>query len=210
MRGAPICYCDVRGACDTGLLMSPPAPPPRAVCQSITIRREAEEFMASLAFAFGDESLPQERFAAEILGPKEQGFFATLRFPCRQESYLLGRYAAKRALQRLLGTADLREIEVGRGVIEQPIVGVPGQSPSPGVTTVTPGRWRWRWRFRPVTQWELIWRRWTRPDSTRSFPSFPRKKRRWWTGSGRREGVWARRLRSGQPKKRCPRSSCLG
>jgi 4'-phosphopantetheinyl transferase len=58
----------------------------------------------------------------EFLAPAEAAYFAGFRFLRRQQSFLLGRYAAKLALQRLLKAADPKAIEIGRGVFEQPLI----------------------------------------------------------------------------------------
>jgi hypothetical protein len=62
---------------------------------------------------------------------EEAAYFSTLHHVVRQNSYLLGRYTAKLALSELFSEKDLRAVEVGRGVFEQPIVqyvGNPGYS----------------------------------------------------------------------------------
>jgi phosphopantetheinyl transferase len=71
---------------------------------------------------FDDPASHLTEFAAEFLGPRENAYFSTLRFARRQQSYLLGRYAAKLALRDLLAEPDLRAIEIVRGVFEQPVV----------------------------------------------------------------------------------------
>jgi 4'-phosphopantetheinyl transferase len=77
---------------------------------------------AALVVAFDEERCPLVELAADFLGPTETAYFSTLRFERRQRSYLLGRYAAKVALRALLDEPDLRAIEIGRGVFDQPIV----------------------------------------------------------------------------------------
>jgi len=75
-----------------------------------------------LVIAFHDFSGSWSEIASEILGTNETGYFSTLRFARRKESYLLGRYAAKVALSKVLAEQDLKAIEIERGVFEQPIV----------------------------------------------------------------------------------------
>jgi 4'-phosphopantetheinyl transferase len=58
----------------------------------------------------------------EFLTSKEAAYFAELRFLRRRQSFLLGRYAAKLALLRLLKATNPKAIEIGRGVFEQPLI----------------------------------------------------------------------------------------
>lgn len=68
-------------------------------------------------FAAAD-ALPPEAFLSE--GEKSQ--YAGYRFAAKQESFLLGRLAAKRALGALLAEPELRRIEIRAGIYGQPIV----------------------------------------------------------------------------------------
>jgi len=69
----------------------------------------------------------------EFLAPSEAAYFSNLQFLRRQQSFLLGRYAAKLALQYALQETDLKAIEIGRGVFEQPLVSYLSAK-TPGVT----------------------------------------------------------------------------
>jgi 4'-phosphopantetheinyl transferase len=80
------------------------------------------QLKATLTVVFADQSLVFDELAGELLGPTEFSYFCTLRSACRQQSYLLGRYAAKLALRDLLQESDFRIIEIARGVFDQPIV----------------------------------------------------------------------------------------
>jgi 4'-phosphopantetheinyl transferase len=95
---------------------------PRSLSYPIAIRRCNGSAEAMLAIAFYDPACVWTEFAAEILGQSETAYFSTLRFTRRQESYLLGRYAAKIALAEILSEPELRTIEIERGVFEQPVV----------------------------------------------------------------------------------------
>jgi 4'-phosphopantetheinyl transferase len=95
---------------------------PRVLSWPLTIRRGEAQLKATQVIVFDDPASHLIEFAAEFLGPTENAYFSTLRFARRQQSYLLGRYAAKLALRDLLGEPDLRAIEIVRGVFEQPIV----------------------------------------------------------------------------------------
>jgi 4'-phosphopantetheinyl transferase len=95
---------------------------PRAVSWPLTIQRGEAQLSAALAVVFDDESLVWNELARELLGPTEFAYFSTLPSGRRRQGYLLGRYAAKVALVDLLQESDLRIIEIGRGVFDQPIV----------------------------------------------------------------------------------------
>jgi 4'-phosphopantetheinyl transferase len=84
--------------------------------------REEKRIRGALVLVFDDQAFSVNELAGEILGPIEAGYFATLRFGPRQRSYLLGRYAAKLGLSKVVRERDLRDIEVTRGVFEQPVV----------------------------------------------------------------------------------------
>jgi 4'-phosphopantetheinyl transferase len=59
------------------------------------------------------------------LHPSERAALASLTAEPRRMSYLLGRYAAKRAASHYLGTDALAEIEVANGVFQQPVLRFP-------------------------------------------------------------------------------------
>jgi 4'-phosphopantetheinyl transferase len=58
----------------------------------------------------------------EFLASSELAYLGGLHHLRRQKSFVLGRYAAKLALQYALKEADLKALEIGRGVFEQPIL----------------------------------------------------------------------------------------
>ncbi len=60
--------------------------------------------------------------AEEFLGASETVRLASFRFAAKQESFRLGRLAAKRALGAMLEETDLRRIEIHSGVYGQPLV----------------------------------------------------------------------------------------
>ena len=84
-------------------------------------------------FVFGREYPAVLREVAELLAPAEAAYFADLHFLRRQQSFLLGRYAAKLALQCTLQEPNPKAIDIGRGVFEQPIVSYLSAK-TPGVT----------------------------------------------------------------------------
>jgi phosphopantetheinyl transferase len=100
---------------------------PRTLLCPLTISRGETQYVATLAVVFDDQASQLIEFAIEFLGPTESAYFRTLRFARRQQTYLLGRYAAKLALPGLHDQPDLRAIEIGRGVFEQPIVHCAGR-----------------------------------------------------------------------------------
>jgi 4'-phosphopantetheinyl transferase len=94
----------------------------RTVSRALSIRRKEACLQAQLVLAFEDDVSCLNELAAEFLGSSERLYFSALRFERRQMSYLLGRYAAKLALSHVFSEPDLRNIEITRGVFEQPIV----------------------------------------------------------------------------------------
>lgn len=78
-------------------------------------------------------SVPSSAYAAlrvrsqGWLHPSERASWASLKAEPRRVSYLLGRYAAKRAASQYLGTDALAEIEVSNGVFQQPVLRFPAR-----------------------------------------------------------------------------------
>ncbi len=72
-----------------------------------------------------------DRDRAQFLHPNELAYYQRLPARKRQQSYLLGRYAAKQALAAFLNPeiADPTHIEVAPGVFTQPIVKFPTPEP---------------------------------------------------------------------------------
>jgi 4'-phosphopantetheinyl transferase len=95
---------------------------PRTLPYPVTIRRGEIELRAMMVLVFNDFSHSWMEAASELLGETERKYFSTIPSARRQVSYLLGRYAAKTALSTVLSEANLRAIEIERGVFEQPIV----------------------------------------------------------------------------------------
>lgn len=86
------------------------------------LRRESLRIDTVLGFVFARDYPVLLDQSGEFLAPAEAGYFAGLRYVRRQRSFLLGRYAAKLALQCFLKAADPKTIEIGRGVFEQPLI----------------------------------------------------------------------------------------
>ncbi len=93
----------------------------------LELRRENEPIEASFAAAFQHELESISSAISSFLGPWERAYLQTLQFPVRRNNYLLGRYAAKRALRSCLGLSNSSEVEIIKGVFEQPVVLCPGK-----------------------------------------------------------------------------------
>ncbi len=99
--------------------------------QTFPLIRESQRVDTVFGFVLAHEYPALLDRLGEFLAPAESAYFAGLHFLRRQQSFLLGRYAAKLALQRLLKVPDPKAIEIGRGVFEQPLIshlsaGAPG------------------------------------------------------------------------------------
>jgi phosphopantetheinyl transferase len=90
--------------------------------QTLALRHGGDARRACFALA-GEAEL---RLAATppdaLLSASELARFGALRFALKQQGFLLGRLAAKRALGALLAEPDLRRIEIQSGVFGQPLV----------------------------------------------------------------------------------------
>ena len=95
---------------------------PRTLSCPITIRREDAQFAPILVVASHLGSCSYTELAAEILGETEKAYYSTIRSARRQESYVLGRYAAKVALTSVVSAPTLKAVEIDRGVFDQPVV----------------------------------------------------------------------------------------
>jgi phosphopantetheinyl transferase len=90
---------------------------PNAEAHSLGLRREGAILAGYFGFALENE-IPAEK----LLGPAETAFYATLRFPVRQRSFLSGRVAGKRAAFPFRPECNWDDLDIGRGVFEQPIL----------------------------------------------------------------------------------------
>jgi phosphopantetheinyl transferase (holo-ACP synthase) len=88
----------------------------------LSLRRAAQEIEAVFGFVTAGEFEFLRDRAADFLSEPELRYFAGLRFERRQQSYLLGRFAAKLAAGEYLREGALKKIEVFAGVFEQPLV----------------------------------------------------------------------------------------
>lgn len=101
--------------------MSADDPSARIYIDQLLLKRKEENFRAGICLC----SLPPgplDRGMDEMLHADELAYYSTLKFEKRKRSYLVGRYAAKRAVAALIGERNLKSILIGRGVFNQPIV----------------------------------------------------------------------------------------
>lgn len=63
-----------------------------------------------------------QRSAASFLHPRELAYFNSLSELKRQTDFLMGRYAAKQALKRLIPGVQASDIDIHPGVFQQPLV----------------------------------------------------------------------------------------
>jgi 4'-phosphopantetheinyl transferase len=89
---------------------------------NLHLTREAQSFDIVLGVVAEHEYSRIIAQAGDFLAPQEAAYFERLRFIRRQQSYLLGRYAAKIAVQKALDEPELRELEIIHGVFGQPLV----------------------------------------------------------------------------------------
>jgi phosphopantetheinyl transferase len=89
---------------------------------ALALRQGDDEKRAYLAFSEQGEPQASSALAEALLSESELAAFRNLRFPAKQQSFLLGRLAAKRALGALLAEPDLCRIEIRSGAFGQPLV----------------------------------------------------------------------------------------
>ncbi|MHB8520620.1 MAG: 4'-phosphopantetheinyl transferase family protein [Limisphaerales bacterium] len=101
--------------------MAAPSIPSRGT-RLIRLRRGELRLDAVFAFVTVGEFEHGKDSAGDFLSESEFGYFSSLQFPRRQQSYLLGRLAAKLAAGEYLREPGLNRIEIYPGVFEQPLV----------------------------------------------------------------------------------------
>ncbi|HEY0790562.1 MAG TPA: 4'-phosphopantetheinyl transferase superfamily protein [Chthoniobacterales bacterium] len=106
---------------------------PTSITKVLPLSRGERQFEACLALAFAHDYPKLAGRAHEVLAPAEAACFSGFQFEPRRRSYLLGRYAAKLALQQLIPGSSLKALEIGAGVFGQPLVLHPSPVP-PDVT----------------------------------------------------------------------------
>ena len=89
--------------------------------QTLLLTRPESKFKAQLCLI--NESLTSlKNNLSDFLHEKELSYFYTLKYEKRQHTYLLGRYAAKKAISTYYGIKKLNTVLVEIGVFQQPIV----------------------------------------------------------------------------------------
>ena len=101
--------------------------------RAFPLMRENRRFTANLAITFAHDFVRLAERAPMFLAESELAYFTGLEHDRRRRSYLLGRCAAKLALQQSLAEPDLRALEIGSGVFGQPLV-LHASRATPGVT----------------------------------------------------------------------------
>jgi 4'-phosphopantetheinyl transferase len=99
----------------------------------LILNREGWKAKAAVAAVSTGDLEVLDASVSTFLSPSELQSYRAMEFPRRRQSFLLGRYAAKRALGVLGGGADPRVSEVRPGVFGQPIVRGAGD-PNPGIS----------------------------------------------------------------------------
>ncbi len=90
--------------------------------QALALRNGGDERRAYFASAEAGDAQASAALVEALLSEAELARFAKLSFPLKQQGFLLGRLAAKRALSALLAEPDLCRIEIRSGVFGQPLV----------------------------------------------------------------------------------------
>jgi phosphopantetheinyl transferase (holo-ACP synthase) len=100
-------------------------PNPDTYLDQLILNRPDEVFTANCCYCYYPLWEHYQGIIA-YLHPEEQKYYNSLKFEKRMRSFLIGRYAAKRAVAALTGETDLAKIMVQAGVFTQPIVTLPG------------------------------------------------------------------------------------
>ncbi len=110
------------GALNSRKLSMSAARPASHGTQELALQRGESRFSAWFAFVSPPEFERLATSPADFLSPQELAYFQQRKFPRRQQSYLLGRYAAKLALSQCLPEPSLKQIDIYPGVLNQPLV----------------------------------------------------------------------------------------
>lgn len=93
--------------------------------QELTLERPDRSLKAWIAHAERSDLAPADVTPAAFLSSSELAQLSAFRFAPRQESFLLGRLAAKAALGAYFAEPDWTKIELSAGVFGQPLVHYP-------------------------------------------------------------------------------------
>lgn len=102
-----------------------------AGCLVLGLRLDREDGGDQACLAFADPAAyPRlESDPGAVLHPGEATYFASLEVPKRRRDYLLGRFAAKRALAGIDPALALPAVEIRPGVFQQPVVNAAAARP---------------------------------------------------------------------------------
>ena len=89
------------------------------LCYRMDLERTAYQAQASICFTWSPEIVENDR---DYLHPEEHAFFDTIKVARRRRSYLLGRYAAKKAIIDLYPEVKPSELLIRQGIFTQPVV----------------------------------------------------------------------------------------
>jgi 4'-phosphopantetheinyl transferase len=104
-----------------------------SITKNFPLTRGTRSLSAFFAFTFAHEFARLADGISDFLVGSEVDYYATLRHPRRRQSYLLGRFAAKLALQQAMSESNPKAFEISSGVFEQPLVLHPSRA-TPGIT----------------------------------------------------------------------------
>ncbi len=95
--------------------------------------RPDETFNAGACFCYFSNWTDYEA-TIQYLHPREREHYQTLKFEKRMRSYLMGRFAAKKAVAALTGITDLSSIFIKSGIFTQPVVATHHQNIQASIT----------------------------------------------------------------------------
>ena len=92
--------------------------------QSILLdfKRSESQFEGVMICVYAPEGTCHNTILNETLNPSEYEYWKMLRSERRKRSYLLGRWAAKKAVSELCNVQDLKSMDISSGVFGQPIL----------------------------------------------------------------------------------------
>ncbi|KFM95265.1 hypothetical protein D0U04_30250 [Bacillus clarus] len=94
---------------------------PQSFTSELVLKQKNKTYKTNVCICYSS-SINQYLETVKYLHPNEMAYFLTLKFEKRVESYLAGRYAAKKALSVFIKDQGLDEILITPGIFNQPIV----------------------------------------------------------------------------------------
>lgn len=86
-----------------------------------TLKSLGETFPVYINFCMTN-SFQENQIIESILHDDEMEYFKSLKYERRINSFLLGRYASKKAVSALIGEKNLKKISIKNGVFNQPVI----------------------------------------------------------------------------------------